>query len=113
MPVRPMTTLTLQLPLILPTGPDCRRCTDRLRDELSRIKGVRSADVDDARKTIDLTYDPDMVSVSRIETEARSAGAAIAATIEHKTLELRDLDCPDCAATIEKAVRQLPGVLWA
>ncbi len=108
-----MNTLSLELPVILPTGPECQRCTDRLREELSRIKGVSSAGVDNARKTLTVEFDPDIVTLSRIESEARNAGATITATIEHNTLELRDLDCPDCASTIEKSVRKLPGVIWA
>src|SRR5207253_1942607 len=108
-----MNTLSLQLPVILPSGPDCRRCSDRLREELTRIKGVSSADIDASHTTLTLEFDPNIVTMSRIETEARNAGAAIAATIEHKTLELKDMDCPDCAATIEKSVRKLPGVIWA
>jgi Cd2+/Zn2+-exporting ATPase len=106
-------TQTLQLPLILPSKPDCDRCVVRLQEELRQIKGVEEASIDSAASTINLSYDPNIVTLSRIETEARQAGAALAARIDHQTLELRDLDCPDCAASIEKAVNQIPGVLWA
>src|SRR5919204_2609378 len=104
---------TLKLPVILPSGQECERCVERLRGELRLMKGVTAADVDRARDTITVTYDPDVITLSGIEAEARKVGAEIAARIEHQTLELRDLDCPDCANTIEKAVNQLPGVLWA
>lgn len=106
-------TQTLNLPVILPSGPECARCVDRLKSELREIKGVERAEVDPQGNTITVVFDPDSVTLSRIESEARRAGAGLAARIEHQTLELRDLDCPDCAATIEKAVNQLPGVLWA
>src|SRR5205814_4701679 len=99
--------------MIFPSGPDCARCVDRLKSELANIKGVELAEVDTNQDVITVVFDPDSVTVSRIESEARRAGAGIAARIEHSTLELRDLDCPDCASTIEKAVSQLPGVLWA
>jgi len=106
-------TQTLSLPMILPSGPDCARCLDRLKTELRSIKGVESAEIDSGQDIITVIFDPDSVTLSRIESEAKRAGAGIASRIEHRTLVLRDLDCPDCAATIEKAVNQLPGVLWA
>lgn len=108
-----MNTQTLQLPILLPSDTDCERCIARLQAELVRIKGVTGAAVNNARTSIRIDYDPDLVTLSRIETEARMIGANIAARIDHQTLELRDLDCPDCAATIEKDVSALPGVIWA
>jgi len=107
-----MNTQTLHLPVLLPSGPECDRCITRLQDELGRIKGVEAAAVNNARTAINITYDPNVVTLSRIEAEAEQIGAAITAHIDHQTIELRDLDCPDCAATIEKAVGQMPGVLW-
>jgi Cd2+/Zn2+-exporting ATPase len=104
---------TLELPVMLPSGPECSRCIVRLQSELGRIKGVEGAAVNNARSSITVTYDPNVVTLSRIEREARQIGANIEARIAHQTLELRDLDCPDCASTIEKAVGQVPGVLWA
>ena len=52
-------------------------------------------------------YDPDLLSVARLTAEARRAGAEIGERIGHETFELQELDCPDCAAGIEKAVDQL------
>ena len=76
-------TQTLSLPMILPTGPDCARCVDRLTTELTRIKGVQRAEV--AQDLITVEFDPDSVTLSRIESEAKRAGAGIAAKIEHRT----------------------------
>ncbi|HXG23985.1 MAG TPA: heavy-metal-associated domain-containing protein, partial [Chthonomonadales bacterium] len=92
-----MNTQTLQLPILLPSDTDCERCIARLQAELVRIKGVTGAAVNNARTSIRIDYDPDLVTLSRIETEARMIGASIAARIDHQTLELCNLDCPDCA----------------
>src|SRR2546423_8895449 len=105
-------TNSLQLPVVLPVGPECDRCIARLQGELARVKGVATAAVNNARTTITVHYDPNVVTLSRIEREARHLGAAISSRIDHQTLSLRDLDCPDCAGTIEKAVGRIPGVLW-
>jgi Cd2+/Zn2+-exporting ATPase len=104
---------TLILPIRLPSGPECERCIARLQSELGRIKGVTGAAVNNSRSSIQVEYDPNVVTLSRIEMEAERIGASIASRIDHQTFELRNLDCPDCSASIERAVNQLPGVLWA
>lgn len=104
---------TLTLPIRLPAGPECERCIARLQSELGLIKGVTGAAVNNARTSIQVEYDPNVVTLSRIKMEAERIGAGIASRIDHQTFELRNLDCPDCAASIERAVSHLPGVLWA
>jgi Zn2+/Cd2+-exporting ATPase len=104
---------TLELPIQLPSGPDCQRCVARLHTALSALKGVQQADIDSRRATIQIEYDPDLVALSRIEQQAREIGADLAARVDHETILLQDLDCPDCASSIEKAVGKMPGVLWA
>jgi Cd2+/Zn2+-exporting ATPase len=108
-----MNTQTLELPVLLPTGPDCKNCVARLHAELVRMKGVTSADVNSSTATIQIAYDPNLVTLSRIEQQARKIGADISADTGHETIGLRDMDCPDCASSIEKAVKRLPGILWA
>jgi Cd2+/Zn2+-exporting ATPase len=106
-------THTLDLPVILPSGPDCERCVTRLRSALERIKGVAGASVDSRTARLHVIFDPNVATLARIEQEAKRIGAEMAAHIDHQTIDLRDLDCPDCASSIEKAVTRLPGVLWA
>jgi Cd2+/Zn2+-exporting ATPase len=108
-----MQNLTLQLPVVLPGGPECEHCVARLQTELSRIKGVDGASVNNARTDLFVEFDPDLVTFSRIELEAHRIGAEIDARIEHQTIDLKDLDCPDCANSIERSVSKLNGVLWA
>lgn len=77
------------------------------------LKGVESADVSGARSTMHVAFNPDLVTIGRIEEEARRIGADLAVDVQHATVELTDLDCPDCAVSIERDVSRLPGVLWA
>jgi len=77
-----------------------------------RIKGVEDAAVNNAHNAMHIAYDPNLVTFSRIEGEARRIGAQIQAQIAHATFLLEGLDCPDCARSIERAVGALPGVLW-
>lgn len=107
-----MSLQTLTLPLHLPDSTDCDRCISRLQDALSSLKGVAQARVEPNAERVEIAFDPDMITLSRIETQARQVGAELA-QIAHRTLDLRDMDCPDCAKSIEKSVRRLEGMLWA
>jgi Zn2+/Cd2+-exporting ATPase len=108
-----MQTFALDLPVLLPSGPECDRCVSRLQERLQLLKGVQSAAVSGVRSSLQIAFDPDLVTVSRIEEEARRIGADLAVDVQHETIELTDIDCPDCAASIERDVNRLPGVLWA
>ncbi|MDW8206906.1 MAG: heavy metal translocating P-type ATPase [Chloroherpetonaceae bacterium] len=98
--------------MLLPAGDACLQCITRLQDGLTAIKGVQEASVNNARDTLRISFDPDLVSFSRIESEARRIGADLAARIEHATVDLEGLDCPDCARSIARSLEAMPGVLW-
>jgi Cd2+/Zn2+-exporting ATPase len=97
----------------LPDGEERNRRVARLQDSLMGIKGVREASVNNAFDTLSLVYDPNLVTFSRLENEARLIGVQLVAAIDHVTFALDGLDCPDCARGIERDVRALEGVLWA
>lgn len=106
-------TKTLDIPLILPENGECERCVHRLKDSLALVKGVTVADADMVNSTLTISYDPNLVSVARLEGLARDLGAGISHRFVHESWRLDALDCPDCAAALEKAIAQLPGVLWS
>jgi Cd2+/Zn2+-exporting ATPase len=106
-------TRILDVPLTLKEGRDCERCVGRLRDSLLEVNGVQSADVDLASSTLTLVYDPSLVALETVERRAEEIGAELGATIAHRIVPLAGMDCPDCAAKVEKAVLKLPGVLSA
>jgi Cd2+/Zn2+-exporting ATPase len=92
---------------------DCERCLSHWQSELSRIQGVLGTAINRSRATLRIAYEPDVVSPDLLAAQAQQIHADLAARIAHQTLLLNDLDCPDCAATIQKAAQHLPGVLWA
>ncbi len=104
---------SLDLPVHLPSGDECLRCIGRLQEGLPRIKGVVDASVNNAHDTLHIAYDPNLVTFSRIESEARRLGAEITASVDHATLLLEGLDNPDAAQGIERAIGALDGILWA
>ncbi|MCL5074623.1 MAG: cadmium-translocating P-type ATPase [Chloroflexi bacterium] len=107
-----METKTLSLPLILSQNGECERCVNRLQESLTLIKGVESATINVERATLMLSYDPNLVSLSRLEGLARDLGAGISRRFIHETLTITDIDCADCAAKLEGAIARLPGVLY-
>ncbi len=102
----------LKLPISLPSGETCQQCVANLQDSIRRIKGVDDASVSNTRTEISITFDPDLISVSRIESEIRKIGASLDNRVAHRTFGLSEVDCPDCLRAVEKAVSGLSGVLW-
>ncbi|MCL5283387.1 MAG: cation-translocating P-type ATPase [Armatimonadetes bacterium] len=102
----------LKLPISLPSGENCQKCVADLQNGIRRIKGVDDVSVSNTRTEISVTFDPNLISVSRIESEIRKIGASLDSRIAHRTFGLSEMDCPDCLHTVEKAVASMPGVLW-
>lgn len=106
-----MTLQTADLPLVLPQNGECEPCAERIRQSLAATKGIRTVAVDSARSRLTVQYDADLLPLARVQTLVADAGAMLAQTIRHETLTLTGLDCADCATTLERGVRRLPGVL--
>jgi Cd2+/Zn2+-exporting ATPase len=105
--------LSLDVPVVLPSGEDCGRCRDRLREGLGRLKGVQGIELDEGGGSLSVRYDPALISAPRLREEARRIGARLGESYAHRVLTARGLDCADCAATVEKMLTRHPGVLWA
>ncbi|MEN6371133.1 MAG: heavy metal translocating P-type ATPase [Armatimonadota bacterium] len=109
-----METQTLDIPVILPDYyEDCERCMGRLKDALEGLEGVSSAKIGAKGPSIYLTYDANKISLEKIEERVRQLGIEVAERYVHDSLHLEGLDCPDCAAKLEKAVGRMSGVLWS
>jgi Cd2+/Zn2+-exporting ATPase len=107
-------TLQLQIPLLLPEVEDAAdQCVERLQERLMPIVGIRSSHVrrDDDSAVLCLHYDPNLLSLDRVQRLAREAGAAITERYHHETLRMLGMDCADCAASLEHILRRTPGML--
>lgn len=103
---------TVEIGLDLPENGECERCLERLRDSLASMKGVEDVEVHPQRHTMTVEYDPELASLSKIESLTKDLGAGIASRFAHETLTIADMDCVDCAAKLETAIRRIPGVLF-
>ena len=108
-----MNTQVLELPTALANTTPCERCLARLQEELSRVEGVVSMVIVHARSLMQVEYEPERIEANALRARAEQIGANLTERIDHQTLELKGLDCPDCAATIQKSLRRLPGMLHA
>ncbi len=109
-----METQTLDIPVVWPDYfEDCIQCVERLKEMLQEMEGMRSVMVNTDRRTLQVTYAKDLLTFEAIREAARQLGVTVAERFKHERIRILGLDCPDCAAKLEGAVRRLRGVVWA
>ncbi|HET6495762.1 MAG TPA: heavy metal translocating P-type ATPase [Thermoleophilia bacterium] len=132
-----MTERTLELALLLSREAECSGCVDEVGRELGRVAGVHSIDADVLRGLVTVSYNEDELGPEELETCARRAGAQAhcyehcpLAVHDHGQLDLRiplssedgaqrrilhviGMDCADCAAKLQSALRRERGVRGA
>ncbi len=109
-----METQTLDIPLVWPDYfEDCQHCIDRLHELLAGLDGMHSVSINPDRRTMEVSYDKELLTFEDIKELARLLGVDIAEHYRHEALRVVGLDCPDCAAKLERAIRRMRGVVWA
>jgi Cd2+/Zn2+-exporting ATPase len=97
----------------------CRRCQERLRDLVGRLKGVHAAELvgsaeeGGAGQALAVRFDPVLTTAGAIEEQARRIGVGFSRHFAHESLQIDGLECADCAVTIERLLQRKEGVLWA
>lgn len=112
----PASELSLELPILLPRIEDERdQCVERLQEQLKQRKGIEAVHLrsQDGQALLCLHYDPDLVTLERVQRLATGAGATVTERYQHETLRVTSMDCADCAASIEHILQRVPGVLVA
>ena len=104
----------LDLPVVLP-GVETQDdgCIGRLETRLREQTGIRSVHFDKnevGQSVLCLHYDPNLVSLEKLERMARDTGTAITDRFRHETLPIKGMDCASCAASIEHIVAKIKGV---
>lgn len=106
--------VSLELPVVLPEvdGHD-DQCIERLVERLESLRGITTAHLeektDEAR--LCLHYDPNLVALTQVERLAKDTGAELTRRYRHETVLITNMDCGDCAQSIEHVVRRMDGVL--
>jgi Cd2+/Zn2+-exporting ATPase len=98
---------------VFPDDSDCRHCLGRLEDRLARLEGVQSAARSAGSRGVTVRFDPVVLPEERLRSEALRIGAELHERFRHQVVELRGLDCADCAPTLERLLARQDGVLDA
>lgn len=101
-----MSEKTLTLPV---TGMTCANCVATVERSVRKLDGVREANVNFASEKISLIYDDSLLGAGDIVTRIRKAGY----DVPQQTVDLAvtGMDCVNCAATVERALKKVDGVL--
>ena len=109
-------TLQLQIPILLPQVQDEQdQCVERLNELIVAQKGIVQAHVErqDGHALVCLHYDPNLLSLDRVQELAEQAGTRVAQRYRHESLRVTGMDCPDCARSLEHILGRVPGVIAA
>ncbi len=100
---------TIDLPV---TGMTCANCANTIERTLKKTPGVASAAVNFASERAQVEFDPAQVKpaelIERVRARIRDAGYDV--TMAHAELPLLGMTCANCANTIERTLKKLPGI---
>lgn len=113
-----MKKLQLKIPVILPQVPNEKdNCVERLIQELQAKEGIEKVHVadtkEDATPQLCFHYDPDIISIDRIQSLAERTGAEITEKYGHLLIEVKGIRHTRQARSIEKSLLAINGVLEA
>ncbi len=99
-----MTSSVIDLPV---TGMTCANCANTIERTLKKTPGVTSAAVNFASERAQVEFDPAQVKPADMIERIRKAGYDV--TVAHVELPLLGMTCANCANTIERTLKKLPG----
>jgi len=113
-----MKKLEIEIPVILPGVPDEKdACVQRLIERLQYQKGLEKVHVADQTGNgipkLCFHYNPDIISIEKIEQLARQTGAVITEKYGHKLIEAEGIRHTRHARKIENNLKRTPGILEA
>jgi Cu+-exporting ATPase len=103
---KPLSTLTIGV-----EGMTCASCVGRVEKAISRLPGVATASVNLATERATVAVDPSKTLPQDIVQAIEDAGYT--PRIGSKTLQIAGMTCASCVGRVEKALRQVPGVVSA
>lgn len=92
-------------------GMHCAACAARVEKALGEVPGVEEAAVNFATEKARVRYDPAASPLSALVQTIREAGYQVPVTTA--TFPVAGMHCAACSARVEKAVRDVPGVVDA
>ncbi|SMG14046.1 Cd2+/Zn2+-exporting ATPase [Marivirga sericea] len=113
-----MKKLQIKIPLLLPEVPDEKdQCVQKLIQQLENKEGLEKVHVadetDNGVPQLCFHYDPELISIDRIQSLAEQAGAEITQKFGHKLIEVEGIRHTRHARHIERDIRDIAGILEA
>lgn len=110
-----MNKLQLDLLLVFPDIDDSDGCIHLLTDRLAAVKGIEEAHVtqENGKTQLCLQYDPNLLTLSRVQHIAEEAGAVVSSRYRHEQISFARMDAADAATTLAQTLDKLPGMLHA
>ncbi len=107
-------TIHLEIPILLPGVKDERdQCVARLQEQLRQRRGIERVHIEreNGEGHLCVHYDPNIISLGRVQRWAERAGARITHRYRHEMFRITGIDCPSCALSIEHILARRKGVL--
>ena len=103
-----MSEKTLTLPVV---GMECASCVATVERNVRKLDGVQDVNINFASERLNLVYDDTLVAPAEVVERVRKAGYDVPE--QSFDLAITGMDCASCAATVERALRKVDGVLEA
>jgi len=102
-------TVEETLPL---SGLDCPDCALKVEKAIKKLPGVKDVAVNFTASNLHLEYDPALSPRDSIFSKIEDFGYEVGAPEETRksVFRIKGLDCPDCAAKLERKISSLKGV---
>ncbi len=92
------------------SGMSCSACANRIEKVVSKMEGIKDANVNFATETLTVNYDDKVITKADIEQQVEKIGFKIEKNIQSHTYKIEGMHCSACASRVEKVTKKIPGV---
>src|SRR6185437_8614509 len=92
---------------------DGERCADLLLKTLTSHKGIGAVEFDSEHRSINVKYDPRIVSLVTVDRIAERTGVQFGERFNRCELRMNGVSCRSCAAAIEQRLKGHDEIVWA
>ena len=91
-------------------GMTCSACANRIEKVVSKMDGVKEANVNFATETLTVNYDDKIITKAEIEQKVEKIGYKVEKNIQSHTYKIEGMTCSACANRVEKVTKKMPGI---
>ena len=92
------------------SGMTCSACANRIEKVVSKMEGVKDANVNFATETLTVNYDDKAITKLDIEEKVEKIGFKIQKNIQSHNYKIEGMTCSACANRVEKVTKKMSGV---